>query len=717
MEQVRVALHNHASLPIQQGLGTLDMHPVQIISNNPVTGGVSSYGTIAKIFAIVVIIFIAIPLIKVFKHIYSRFQTHYDTMKDIRANLAENRLQAIQKMLPKTDLVPEDLHINRTEYLTLLQKGHTLEGIEATVDRLLRGEEVEGLDLEFYAIAKGQMRFNAEYRSEYRWILQLAKEANVDINEIEQLADRAKGHRNLERFLLKDGTLGTDSSAPAFKAGMELVRFRIGLIYNDPIIEEFNAIKRAIEEAPKEGLEGYLQKEVRERLDRLQQCASYRLLLKVEGRHNSVVRNIQNLSLAVRLDSHGIEQLHFLGASYLKVIKEERGDVPGEKQATYLADALDDVIGKHHWSYKIESFVDKLLVWVRYPEKTSMAARSHSPDTALDYNSYQVGNHDMAYGDYSLGGHQMRAIHGPTPTSDHLLQAQLEAQREVGGIHLQHNLEHPAFSSGDLVRTQYLMSVERDYPETFRLMSTPLDGPGWSLKGKAGEYFMDYDSVEGFLLKYGTFAFNNRYENPAQSFAELEGASHRMMEGRGDNGFYVGPEVMSDEQFRLAFAYASEAFSHVDPKTEHERKRLTKALQVGVQGFLAVGAMIKTLKDAYPDVEDEEIQETFLKASFGQACKLDIDRGVVLNVMTRIYFQMAAGKDLNEDDISEIIGTVIGRAELVSGRTIIADRYQPLSDALRLVGGNQENVRRALQNYIRKGFDIDPEALDYKSSS
>ena len=717
MEQLGVVLPKPMSLPHPQGIGTLNEGPVKIISTKPVTGGVNSYGIVVKILAIVAIILVVIPLIKVFKHVYSHFRTHYDTIKEVRANLGQNRLQALQKALPEEDFVPEDLHINRAEYRILLEKGNAFDDIEETVDCLISGEEIPSLDREFYVIAEGRQRFEAEYRSEYLRVFRLARQVNVDMDEIERLAEKAKGHRNLERFLLNDGTLGNDPKAPAFRAGMELIRFRVGLIFNEPIIEELNAIKYAIEKAPKEGLEPYLQQEVRERLDRLQQCASYRLLLKLEGRHIPVVRSIQDLSIAIRLDSHGIEQLHLLGGNYLEIIKEDRGEIPEEGQATYLANALDDIIGKYHWSYKIESFVDKLLVWVRYPDKTSMAARSHNPDTALDYNSYQVGNHDMAYGNYAIGGHQMRAIYGPTPTSDHLLQAQLEAQREIGGIHLQHNLEHPAFSPGDLVRTEYLMSVEKDYPETFRLMSTPLDGSGWSLRGEAGDYFKAYDSVEEFFLKYGTFAFRNRKENPAQSFAELEGNSHRIMEGRGDNGFYIGPQVMSDKQFRLAFASASRAFSHVDPHVEDHRKRLTKALQVGVQGFIAVGAMIKTLKDSYREADVAEFQEAVFKASFGQACKLDIDRGIVLNVMTRIYFQMAAGKDLTEDDISEIIGTVIGRAELVSGRTIISDRYQPLSDALRLIGRNQQNVRKALQDYIQEGFGVNPADLDYQSSS
>ena len=554
--------------PLDVGLGSLGGRSTQIISSTLVSGGVGSYGTVLKILAIVAIIFIAIPLIKVFKHFYSYFQTHCQTMQDIRRNLGQNRLEALKKILPERECVPEDFHID-----------------------------------------------SSIYQGKYTRINRFARDNRVEVEELEQLAERAKGHRNLERFLIKDSVFGEDPESPKFKEGVEIIRFYIGRIYDSSVFQDLNQIARAIKEAPKKGLEGSLQKEVRERLDRLHQSTIYGILNERKGRDNPVVRVIQDLSVAIRLDSQGIEQLRALGSDYLEIVQKDRGDIPEENQATYLANALDDVIGKHHWSYKIESLFDKLLVWVRYPEKTSMAARSHSADTALDYNSYQVGNHDMAYGDYSLAGHPIRAIHGPTPTSDHLLQAQLDAQRATGGIHLQHNLEHPAFSTGDLVRTQYLMSVERDYPETFRLMSTPLDGPGWSLKGEAGEYFMDYETVEGFFLKYGTFAFANRKEDPAASFDALEGSSHRIMEGRGDNSFYIGPHVMSDQQFRLAFIYASKAFSHVEPEQEEHRKRLTKALQVGVQGFIAMGALIQTLKDACPDVGEEQLQELVFKAS------------------------------------------------------------------------------------------------------
>ena len=376
-------------------------------------------------------------------------------------------------------------------------------------------------------------------------------------------------------------------------------------------------------------------------------------------------------------------------------------------RAEYLADTLDATIGRYHISYKIESLFDKFLVWARYPEKTRMAALSHSPKTALQYNSYEVGNFDMAYGDYQLGKQKVRAIHGPTPTADRLLEGQLDTLKERKGVHLQHNLEHPGFAPGDLVRIRHLRSVEEKYPETFRLLSTPLDGVAWKLRGEAGNYFTDFETPNEFFLKYGHFAFTNEMTKPPERFQDLSGEAHRAQKTtKRDNGFYVGEKNLTDDQFRDAFKYASEGFAGARLA---DQKRDSRALQVGAQGFIAVGALAKTLKDtgAHPD--------ELLNASFGQACKLDIDRGVVMNVMTRTLFALATGEEIDEAFIAETIGVVVGRAELVSGRTIIIDRYQPLSDALRLIGNHENGTRQAIKSYLAESIGVNLGDLKFES--
>ena len=65
---------------------------------------------------------------------------------------------------------------------------------------------------------------------------------------------------------------------------------------------------------------------------------------------------------------------------------------------------------------------------------------------------------------------------------------------------------------------------------------------------------------------------------------------------------------------------------------------------------------------------------------------------------------------MSEKSINETIGIVIGRAEMAAGRTIIADRYQPLSDVLRLIGKDELRVKNALRSYMHEAFGVDTPA-------
>lgn len=678
----------------------------------PVQGGIKSYGPVIGVIAsiAIVILLIGVPLFYAFKAVYSKIQTNQEVISKVQMNLAENRLQALQRVAPKAPFSDEDFRIGDAEFQALLGQGYSKDQIERGLQSLLQGEDLDSYPEELQRLAEKERKLDALTSGDQdRFQSNLAKSGLLK-HAILALAEEGKATRHLEAFLLKKGCLGSDPKSERFKAGKELVQFGINYAHFEKDALEINQVIEAIRQAPKEDLEAYLQTNVREPLDRLQKSLAYQVLYEIEGRKHPFVRAVQDLSVALRIEAHGIEQLQDLGARYTSRVKKETGPVPAEGTITYLAEALDQTIGKYHWSYKIESFFDKVLVWRSYPEKTKMAVLSHQPDRALDYNSYQVGNFDMAVGDYELGVRKMRAIHGPTPTSDQLLIAQLEAQKQVGGIHLQHNLEHPAFSRGDRTRIEYLLEVEKAFPGTFRLVSTPLDGPAMRLQGRSGDYFKSSQTAREFFLKYGTYAFTGKMDTPAEDFKQLEGEAHRRVDPKGDNGFYLGKEVMTDGQFRLAFECAASAFEGVD--LSHEKSRHARALQVGLQGFLALGAVVKTLQDAYQT--PAEAEEALLQATFGQACKLDIDRGVILNVMTRVYFQLAAGKTLTEADISEIIGTVVGRAELVSGRTIIFDRYQPLSDALRLIGDNEKTVAEALKRFLREGFDVEGADLGFQ---
>ncbi|MCB1110621.1 MAG: hypothetical protein KDK64_06525 [Chlamydiia bacterium] len=716
-------------------------HQIKIISSNPVTTGIFSYGRATGILASIgiIVLLVLVPLLYCFYHVYDRFKTHSVEFESIRNDFAKNRLESLQRVLPKFFIPRDPSRIAQEEQRYLLehydsktlsqafkqvipmvQKGQWKEVLTSGAPELAK--KIAVLDDDIYLGLKQARetltpqlakqialvtvaQLSIETAQEKQRLESCQEVAAISPEVVDYLAQKGMGRRRLDLFLLKEKTFGEDPQSKRFQAGLALVTHRIGEFRDQAFIGHILKITQAIKSSPDDNLEMHLQKEVRVRLDELSRSPLYQKLQRYEGRRNPYVRLVQDLTLAIRLNSNGIEHFRALGKKYYQPMREKVKACVGS-----LAEALDTAIGKYHWSYKIETLFDKLLVFSRYPDKTQMAYLSHQPETALDYNSYQVGNHDLAYGDYGLRQKKMRAIFGPTPTGDLLLRTQLEWMREVGGIHLQHNLEHPGFSRGDKERIRYLLGIEQEFPQTFRLFSTPLDGTAWKLRGRAGQYFTDFQTTQEFYLKYGTYAFANRTENPADSFDTLQGNAHRVMEGKGDNGFYFGKDVLSDEQIRQAFAHASQAFDYVIPQNEN-KKRLSRALQVGVQGFIAVGALIKAIQDS------PENREELLNASFGQACKLDIDRGVVLNVMTRVYFELAAGNPIDEEIVSEIMGTVIGRAELVSGRTIISDRYQPLSDALRLLGKNPDQVQHHLRAFLKEGFGVQPEELSFQSSS
>ena len=728
---------------------------IKIINSNPVQGGVYSYGKVAGIItsimiAILLLLQLIPPLGKRVLRAVDCIRTHRTELKEARGKLTNNRLEALKKALPgdvSSDLKKYLEGIDGQEDYGLLKSaGYTPDRIENIVKCLVPlfikdvwkerlystnpevNEQISQIKAETPHSFLKKARQIPQLQSTVA-LLSLALKAYEEKQQTHRLKEAQKALplskqerllqlvpfvlevREMESFLCSKGILGKDTQTPQFQAGVVFLQIHVEHLRDENFPSNLQDVIKGIRSPCDEGREKGVQKEVREKLDQMIRSGIYRKLLNRHGRENPLVSLIQNLSGAFRLESKGMLELENLGELYLSKVKKDRGQLAEKGQLTYLSDAMDDSIGKHHWSYKIESFFDKLLVLVRYPEKTMMSYIGHQPDTALEYNSYKVGNCDMAYGDYSLGERSMRALLGPTPTGDDLFVAQLDAMKETGGLHLQHNLEHPGFSKGDLKRVQYLMDLEQKYPHTFRLFSTPLDGEVWSLKGEAGEYFKDYKSAEEFFLKFGTFAFTNRLEKPVSSFHELQGEAHRKMEGKGDNGFYIGKEVMTDQQVRLAFKYASEAFAHAEPSSG-DCRRLTRALQVGVEGMLAVGAVVKTLKDSEPD----KVEEAVWQATFGQACKLDIDRGIVMNVMTRVYFDLIGGKEMSEKSINETIGIVIGRAEMAAGRTIIADRYQPLSDSIRLIGKDELRVKNALRSYMHQAFGVDtPSQLSFQT--
>lgn len=112
-----------------------------------------------------------------------------------------------------------------------------------------------------------------------------------------------------------------------------------------------------------------------------------------------------------------------------------------------------------------------------------------------------------------------------------------------------------------------------------------------------------------------------------------------------------------------------------------------KAKLLAFNTALAVQAILKTAqRDAY----------------MGQACKQDIDRGVLLNVMTILFFDALGNKPLTEKRVQQIVGIVLGRAGIVDDRKILKGRYEALSDLLHIIAKDPEAFFAPYKKYFKR---------------
>ncbi|GAB4185061.1 MAG: hypothetical protein Tsb0015_01700 [Simkaniaceae bacterium] len=118
-------------------------------------------------------------------------------------------------------------------------------------------------------------------------------------------------------------------------------------------------------------------------------------------------------------------------------------------------------------------------------------------------------------------------------------------------------------------------------------------------------------------------------------------------------------------------------------------------MQLAAQGFLAMGALINTM-----------IASKEKKIVFGQACKQDIDRGAVMNALTRINMKILGNETLAKEELYDLHAMIFGRSDSVDHRRILAPRFQPFVDLLDLIANDPHAYKKALQDYFSK--DIAP---------
>jgi len=293
--------------------------------------------------------------------------------------------------------------------------------------------------------------------------------------------------------------------------------------------------------------------------------------------------------------------------------------------------------------------VNNIAHRIMHPKKAWQSLRGNS--ASYQYNSYEQGNADLLGGTYTVGSRTLTFHYGPTPTSDTLFEGILQ---DPSTHILQHNLQHP-HNKGERARIAQLKALDGRHPN-LRFFSTPMDGGFWKKPP----------------------AFKNGAEFISM-YEEFE---------KSDPGFDISSEVLTTKQKRGAFDVVRQTLGNYTPEDPEDQKRYAKALQVAVQGCMALGAILKQANDA------PEGSTTI----FGQACKQDIDRGVVANLTTQIFTHLLTRDTIDRENLAVMIG-VIQRPQLVDRRSILTDRFQPFLDMLTLIGENGDQFREALRSY------------------
>ncbi|CCB89140.1 protein kinase family protein [Simkania negevensis] len=688
---------------------------VKILSDTPLETSFYIYGKAINAITYAFFSF----LMPVLYTIFSSFRHHVVEMINLKGDLAQNKFDALQKILDHPDYDEIVLYADRKDYIAFYAQAQRLGRnqttqpevlelarqlipyslIECVKDKAMEFAKEAGSSLceEFKAIRTDepgeflrQATAQAEGYPEVQKKLQLLKLATLhqmDLSKelvincaketlakngfdetklretLEVLTNKAAQKKDVKQFLIEEKTFGTDPSSKIFQAGYLVLMNHLEPYRDRQFAVVFFDLIQNLRNSSDEGRYGYnVGHKIRDLAFLASQSPLYQRMQNQSGRSNLFVALLQDLCTTLQMKVPGMRELRQLGGMYLDQIKEAQGEFPEEGQKiTYLAKSLDRALEKHR-KFSFESFRDRALT--------------------------DNGHFDLGVGQFQVGDRTLHAAFGPTHKNDKALEMHLESLKERGGIHLHQGLAASSFS---------LRQLASEYPTVMRVFSMPLDGFS-HLSEEEKRYFLQFKTAEEFLMKYAKYALCNQTSEDPTPMREISTENHLKYTGTNDNGFYFGQNVMSTDQFKLAFEKSVEAFSHVNPAVE-DPERLARALQLGAQGFLTVGAIVKTLQDLPPGQKDQ-----FLSATYKQAFEKNVDRGIVMHVLIEVYFHLLSGDPLTEEAIQEMIGAVIARAELIVGYKVTMSDYQQLSDLLRMIGADETRVRKALQSYVKDGF-------------
>ncbi|MBM3183923.1 MAG: hypothetical protein FJZ64_01285 [Chlamydiae bacterium] len=359
--------------------------------------------------------------------------------------------------------------------------------------------------------------------------------------------------------------------------------------------------------------------------------------------------------------------------------KEERADQ--ELSLTHFADRMQRVLNQPSFR--------KNAIWVlAHPFFSIHSLRSHTHP--LEYNASSKNPHFSAHS-FSLGdGKEMQFYYGPGITVDPLFEhGVLPMYRKMGVFELRFN-HQDTWRRADYVRIQD--AVRTANKEHIHVVI------GFDKKVEK-ELLEKYQSIKDFFAKYRSYVQTN-----------LRSIEERKI----DNGLMIPKDIFSDEKVMLALEKAEEFCLQLAKKNPYFQKtvlekkaEIARMMMLISDAFLSLGILYESSKKITPEMIersfDAKLDKDLTKIRLSGACKQDVDRAVVENLVLRLFFRFTNDdRSFTAKEAWEMAGVVFGRARIVDDRLIEMRRYRIFNHLLQFIGGRNDGVEcaaRALKEY------------------
>ena len=469
--------------------------------------------------------------------------------------------------------------------------------------------------------------------------------------------------------------------------------------------KEIEALIDLILDDVKDGKEQERVQEVRRRLRALLQSPEYKAHWKDE---RGDIFFLQIIALSLKIGGKSGCPLQRVG-QYLQEMYG-RGDAPRDPVTLdTVAQHLESIYAKIPVFHK-SSWIKMIIWWCAHPEKAFEALIGEGflcrfgyyPE---EYNSYEHGNLEQMVGVFELADHRMAFFHGAGLGQDREIDcAFLEAQRKLGATHWQHSIENSEHS-GEKTRLDAQSRMAMHFDSTMIFSSSQFDGPaekGFGIDTKSprfvDQYFMQLSALLGLTDDSA----------PYHAMPKVE---------EEDNGFTFDPSVMNYHEVIGAHQNAQMAMTSITRANPHWRplssRRKAKVLLISFEVFAKLKTLLNLMAAQAANGELQvELERLGTLNTSAEACKQDIDRAIVINVLTQVSIVLLHGETLTPELENFLTGMTFSRSIMVDDRAILQKRFEAIPDFLKVVGHSPCVFAQALAQYLgadaeRLNFEID----------